>query len=114
MQGTMSLSNCNMCSSQEMKEESSCCEKENNYPIHIKNDTNDKCCELKIIDSSVKENFLVVKQEFRTELTNLFIALDSNETAQKLNVVKVHQNFCDSSTPLQKTDIYLQNSVFLI
>jgi hypothetical protein len=114
MQGSMSLSNCDMCSSSEVEEVHSCCENEDSYPIQLKSDIQNNCCELKVIDSSVKENFLLIKQEIRTDKIDLFFTIFSNETFQKLNVVSAYSSFCDSSPPLLRTDIYLQNSVFLI
>ncbi len=114
MQGSLSLSDCGMCSSAEVEEEPSCCETEDSYPIQLKSDIQNNCCELKVIDSSVKENFLLIKQEIRTDKTDLFFTIFNNETFQKLNVVSAYSSFCDSSPPLIRTDIYLQNSVFLI
>ena len=114
MQGSMSLSDCEMCLTGESQEETSCCEKEDNYPIQLKNDTNDNCCELKVIDSSVKENFLPNKNELRIDKTLFTLSLSATDLLQTSDYNKSNQNFCESSPPIQKNDIYLKISSLLI
>ena len=114
MQGIMSLSDCEICAAKEMDKESSCCEKENNYPIQLKNDTHDNCCELKIIDSSVKDNFTVTASEWKAEKNNFVINYILTENSYNYKADQFYYNFTDTSPPLTQNKIYLLNSIFLI
>lgn len=114
MQGSTSLSDCEMCTPEETEEESSCCEKEDDYPVQFAAKNMDECCVTQIIESSVKDGFLIMVNDVKIDVKNFSAALISNDDESLLNIEKNHFNFSDSSPPLTSNNIYLLNSVFLI
>jgi hypothetical protein len=114
MQGSASLSSCEMCIPQETEEKSSCCEKEGDYPVQFAAKDLDECCVTQIIESSVKDGFLMVANDVKIDVKNFSAALVSIDDKSSLSIEKNQFNFSDSSPPLTSNNIYLLNSVFLI
>lgn len=114
MQGNTSLASCEMCSPQETEEKSSCCEKENDYAVQFATKNLDECCVTEIIESSVKDGFLIVINDVKIDVKYFSVALISNDDESSLSIEKYQFNFNDSSPPLTCNNIYLLNSVFLI
>lgn len=114
MQGSASLSDCEMCAPEETEEASSCCEKEDDYPVQIAAKNLDECCVTQIIESSVKDNFLLNKSEVKSELKNFSIPLNSNNVFYSNKFDKAQLSYSDSSPPLLKSELYILNSILLI
>lgn len=114
MLNSVSFSDCMMCSAEEDTEESSCCRNEDDYSVQIKEKNSDECCEIKIIDSSVKDNFLLNQIEIKNEIKflNLFSVLNCEVHKNSFN--KFNFSFCDSSPPPIESELYILNSILLI
>lgn len=99
---------------EEDTEASSCCSNEDDYSVQIKEKKSHECCEIKIIDSSVKDNFLLNQSEVKNEIKflNLFSVLYQEVHKNSFN--KLNFSFCDSSPPLLESELYILNSILLI
>ena len=114
MQRTTSISMCEICAAENTKEVKSCCEEDDYNSLLLKSDNSNQCCETKIIDKSISDNFLSFKVEIKQEHSLSIIFLD-NSLANYSN--KIIQSFLNQfkSPPLSHLNaLYLQNSVFLI
>jgi len=103
-----------MCTPEQSEDESSCCEKEENFPVQIKNNVPDDCCESKVIESSVKDIFVLIKSELKSELKNFSIPLNSNDVFYTSKFDSAQLSYSDSSPPLLKSKLYILNSILLI
>jgi hypothetical protein len=114
MQGSSSLSTCDMCTPKQLEDESSCCEKEDEYPVQFASKNLDACCLTQIIESSVEDGFLIIANNIKIDVKNFSSALITSIDRSSLKIEKYNFNFSDSSPPLTSNNIYLLNSVFLI
>lgn len=114
MQGSTSLSSCEMCLIDENESGSSCCEEEFDSSVQIKSGNSDQCCVTKVIESSVKDGFLVLVNDVKIELENLNSFFTNNVFIPSLENRNLNFQFSDSSPPLADNHIYLLNSVILI
>jgi hypothetical protein len=103
-----------MCSTEEEKENNSCCSKEDDFSVQIKKQHADECCEIKVIDSSVKDYFLINKSETKTEVKVLsfFTILNNNVNTNSSNGFDFRT--FNSSPPLIESELYILNSILLI
>lgn len=103
-----------MCSTEEEKENNSCCSKEDDFSVQIKKQNADECCEIKIIDSSVKDYFLINKSETKTEtkVLSFFTILNYNVNTNSSNGFDFRK--FNSSPPLIESELYILNSILLI
>ena len=79
MQGSISLSSCEMCEVEEAENENSCCQAEYDFSVQLKSDNSDECCETKIVDSSIKDDFVKAISETKIDSKNLESSLISSE-----------------------------------
>ena len=108
-----SLLKCEVCTLEENEKESSCCEDKDDYPLKLKSENSDQCCDTKIIDKSISDNFIPLKLEVKQEQSSTVVYITDLISKQlSLN----HQFINESASPpsAQHNDLYLQNSVFLI
>ena len=101
---------CAMCSNE--VEVKSCCE-ETIDDSEIISQANNPCCEIKVVDPSVKDNFITFKTELSKEISILILSDEVAVISQKNSTAKF---FYDHSSPpgLDDNHIYLTNSVFII
>ena len=79
----------------------------------MKSENSDQCCDTKIIDKSISDNFIPLKLEVKQEQSSTVVYITDLISKQlSLN----HQFINESASPpsAQHNDLYLQNSVFLI
>ena len=114
MQGLTSFSACEMHSSEKMEEESPCCDNGDDYSLQLKSDNSDQCCDTRIIEAKVKDNFLSVFSELKIDAKNLITVLADNNVYPQIDSKIVFLTSTDSSPPLFDNNIYLLNSTFLI
>jgi len=90
----------------------SCCEEENDSDTYFSK-AYDQCCLVKIVDSSVKDNFIVFKNDLSKETQLPIISTTNICNFISLNSSK--EFYTDTSPPLLSNNhIYLTNSTFLI
>jgi hypothetical protein len=114
MQGNTSLSSCEKCSSEENELETSCCEAESDFSVQIKTENSDQCCVTKVIESSIKDGFLIIVNDVKIEIKNLNSFFIDKDFIHSLENRNLNFQFSDSSLPLTNNHIYLLNSIFLI
>ena len=114
MQGSISLSSCEMCEVVEAENENSCCQAEDDFSVQLKSDNSDECCETKIVDSSIKDDFVKAISETKIDSKNLESSLISSDDNSLSFSAQNYLHFSDSSPPLSSNKIYLINSVFRI
>jgi hypothetical protein len=109
MMESVSLEVCEMHKQVDIK--TSCCEKENDE-VRLSNGY-DSCCSTKLVDSSVKDNFIISKPDLVSK-TQLSIVLFLNQNID-FSFYSSYKFNTDTSPPLQPDNhIYLTNSVLLI
>lgn len=92
-----------------MMKKSSCCEEEQTE-IYITNGI-DQCCSTKLVDSSIKDNFVVSKTEFFIPLyLYTIIPIENDLPLNHYSFFKVYI----SPPPLIDNHLYLTNSILLI
>jgi hypothetical protein len=99
-----------MCSNE--VEAKSCCE-ETIDDSEIISQANNPCCEIKVVDPSVKDNFISINLEIKKEKSSTFVYLTDLISKQ----LSLNHKFINSDAyhpPAQHNDLYLQNSVLLI
>lgn len=114
MQGSISLSSCEMCEVVEAETENSCCQTEDDFSVQLKSDNSDECCETKIVDSSIKDDFVKAISETKIDSKSLESSLISSDDNSLSFSAQNYLHFSDSSPPLSSNKIYLINSVFRI
>ena len=114
MQGTISFSSCVSCSSEKPKTESSCCEEENDFTAQYISSSDGNCCVTQLVDSSIKDGFLIKSNEIKSDIKNFVSALRPPVENQTFSNKKYSSLFDDSSPPSVNNNIYLLNSIFLI
>ncbi len=114
MQGTVSFSSCDSCFSEKPKTESSCCEEENDFTAQYISSSDGNCCLTQLVDSSIKDGFLIKLNEIKSDIKNFVSAVMPPVENQTFFNKKYSSLFDDSSPPSFHTHIYLLNSIFLI
>ena len=92
---------------------SSCCEENNSYKV-LFSSSNPTCCEIKTIDNSINDSYLIQKLEIKSELvvTHLFL---NNDVYNYKSTTNKFFNVTDSSPPsLTDNHLYLTYSSLLI
>lgn len=113
MQKTSSRSMCEVCALDKIEEVDSCCEEEVDYPVQLKSDNSDQCCDIKIIDKSISDNFISIQLELKQEQFPTVVYLTDLISKQlRLNCQFINNTASPPSA--QHSDLYLQNSVLLI
>lgn len=113
MQKTSSLSMCEVCALDKIEKVDSCCEEEYDFSVQLKSNNSDQCCNTKIIDKSISDNFIPLKVELKQEHSSTIVYITDLISKQlRLN----HQFINETASPpsAQHNDLYLQNSVLLI
>lgn len=114
MQGSFSFSDCDMCVSEVDENDMSCCERDNHYSVEIKTDNSNQCCETRIIEPSVKGDFLLAVNNLQIKVQVLAFLFITDNLHSAFAFRKNQFAFSDSSPPLISKNIYLLNSVLLI
>lgn len=114
MQGTVSFSSCVNCSSEKPKSESSCCEEESDFSDQYISSSNNDCCITQLVDSSIKDRFLIKVHDIKSDIKNFVSAVMPPVENQTFINKKYSSLFDDSSPPSVNNNIYLLNSIFLI
>ena len=114
MQGSVSLSSCDMCEVEETENESSCCQAEDKFSIQLKSGNSEECCETKVVDSSIKDDFVKAISEPKIDSKHLESSLISSDDNSLSFSAQNYLHFSDSSPPLSSNKIYLINSIFRI
>jgi hypothetical protein len=92
--------------------ETPCCESEKTAEIYFTSGY-DNCCSTKLVDSSVKDNFVVSKSEIISKI-QLPVVLVINLTSH-LSLFSSNNIFTDASPPpLIDNHLYLTHSILLI
>lgn len=113
MQKTSSLSMCEVCALDKIEKVDFCCEEEYDFSVQLKSNNSDQCCNTKIIDKSISDNFISFKVELKQEHSSTIVYITDLISKQlRLN----HQFINETASPpsAQHNDLYLQNSVLLI
>ena len=110
---TASLSMCEVCAVDKNEKTMPCCEnEEDEFPVQIKSETTNQCCDTKIIDKSISDNFIPLKLELKQDPSSTVIYL-TDIISKQLRLDRQIINR-DASPPFAHlTDLYLQNSVLL-
>jgi len=111
---TASLSMCELCAADKMEKSMPCCEnEENEFPVQIKSENTNQCCDTKIIDKSISDNFIPLKLELNPEKSSSVVYMTDLISRQ---LILNHQIINRTASPpsAQHNDLYLQNSVLLI
>lgn len=114
MQGSVSLSSCDMCEVEETENESSCCQAEDNFSIQLKSGNSEECCETKVVDSSIKDVFVKAINELKIDSKNFELSSFNHSDDLTTLDAQRYLNVSDSSPPLSSNKIYLINSIFRI
>lgn len=112
-QGTVSFSSCDNCYSEKSYAESSCCDKESDFPAQYFSSSSN-CCITHLVDSSIKDEYLIKVNDIKSEIKNFVSALMPPVKNLTFSNKKYSSLFNDSSPPLFSNNIYLINSVLLI
>ena len=113
MQRTSSFSTCKVCVTEKIEKVNSCCEDEVGNTVQLKSDNSNQCCDTKIIDKSISDNFISVKLESKQEQSSTVVYLTDLISRQlRLNFQFINETASPPSA--QDNDLYLQNSVHLI
>ncbi|MDO8550025.1 MAG: hypothetical protein Q7S39_07750 [Ignavibacteria bacterium] len=110
MMKSASLGICEMHKEEVIK--TSCCEEENEAEVYFTK-ANNQCCLTQLIDSSVKDNFVISKTELSGKIQLplvMFINLTGNSSILSSN--KFYRD--TSPPPLTDNHLYLINSILLI
>lgn len=113
MQRTSSFSTCKVCAAVKMEKVNSCCEEESDYPVQLKSDNSNQCCETKIIDKSISDNFMPMNVELKQDQSSTVVYL-TDLISKLLSLNYQFINSVASPPSAQRNDLYLQNSVLLI
>jgi hypothetical protein len=109
MMQAASLSECEMHNPE--KEIIPCCEQKDTDKLILKN-ADDKCCQLFLVDKSLKENFITSKTELsQNQISLLNIDIESSLLSVD-NIIFLEIN--SSPPPLINNHLYLDNSILLI
>ena len=90
----------------------SCCETKNEADVFLTNGY-DQCCSTKLVDLSVKDNFVISKSDLisKTQLP-VVLCININSDLSKISSAKFYTD--TSPPPISDNHIYLTNSVLLI
>ncbi len=114
MQKSTSLSDCEICALESKENKNSCCGEVDDHPLQLISGNSDQCCNTRIIEAKVKDNFLSVFSELRIDDQIAASVLVDNNVYPLIDSEKNYLAFTDSSPPLCSNNIYLLNSTFLI
>lgn len=112
MNGLASADTCKM--HKVMEEEHSCCSKEDESPVKITVNNFDGCCQFKVIERNLTDQFVPVSSDI-SQITHLKIILSVSDIVYNTPLVLAQYNYISSSPPpLTDNHIYLDNSILLI
>lgn len=114
MKNLTTFSDCEVCSSEKLEDEPACCSEETDFPEQIRSDNSNHCCETKIIESSVKDDYLSAASYLIHDFSSLLPAFQIDIVFPDFNSCKTYFHFNDSSPPFSTNNIYLINASFLI
>ena len=103
-----------MCEVVEAENENSCCQAEDDFALQLKSGNSEECCETKVVDSSIKDDFVKAISETKIDSKNLESSLSSSDDNSLSFSAQNYLHFSDSSPPLSSNRIYLINSIFRI
>lgn len=111
---TASLSMCEVCAAVKSEKIMSCCEnEEDEFSAQFKSENMNQCCDTKIIDKSVSDNFISYKLESKQEQSSIVVYLTDLISKQlRLNFKFINETASPPSA--QHNDLYLINSILLI
>lgn len=113
MQKTSSLSMCEVCALDKIEKVEFCCEEEVDYSVQLKSNNSEQCCDAKIIDKSISDNFISINLEIKQGQSSTVVYL-TDLISKQLSLNHQFINSDASPPPSQHNDLYLQNSVFII
>jgi maltodextrin utilization protein YvdJ len=113
MQKTSAISMCEVCTGDTKEKVNSCCEEEVGNSVQLKSNNSKQCCDTKIIDKSISDNFISVKLELKQEQSSAVVYI-TDLISKQLRLS--HQLIDETSSPpeTKHNDLYLQNSILLI
>ncbi len=112
MNGLVSTESCK--THKVMEEEHSCCSKDDESPVKITLNEFDGCCQFKVIERNVTDQFVPVSSDI-SQITHLKILLSVSDIVYNTPLVLAQYNYTSGSPPpLSDNHIYLDNSILLI
>ncbi|MEO8398751.1 MAG: hypothetical protein ABI550_02930 [Ignavibacteriaceae bacterium] len=100
------------CEMKMMHKKKSCCKDESPHALVIKS-LNDICCQTKIVDASLKDQFISLKSEIKVQDISIII-LDGTPNTNKLSKTSKIIFSSDGSPPSFNNYLYLSNSILII
>jgi hypothetical protein len=111
---TASLSICEICAADKIEKAMPCCKNgEDEYPVKLTSGNSNQCCDTKIIDNSISDNFISFKLELKQEHSSTVVYI-TDLISKQLRLNSQFINETASPPSAQHNDLYLQNSVLLI
>jgi len=106
MQRTSSFSACKVCVAEKIEKVNSCCEDEVGNSVQLKSDNSYQCCETKIIDKSILDNYISAKLELKSEQSSIVVNITDLISKQ----LRLNSQFINGplSPICQDNDLYLQ------
>lgn len=88
-----------------------CCEEENNADVYFSK-AYAQCCLSKIIDPSLKENYIGSKTELAQKIEIVILHISANTSLLNFTASNIYSDI--SPPPISTDNIYLINSILLI
>lgn len=114
MEEITSFSDCGMCSVDIVENKDSCCDEVDDYSVQFNSKLSEECCVTKLIESSVKDEFVLELNKVKIDFNNFNSVIINNVFNFSPKVDQYKFTFSDSSPPLNNNNLYLLNSLFLI
>lgn len=106
---------CGMCENMEQPESMQGCETMETECEIETIEYHSNCCDTKVIDNKVEDEFLYLKVEVKNDLTSSIVELPLSVIINANQTVKSHSPFAfDTSPPSLENDLYIYNSVLII
>ena len=112
MMESYSSERCSMCQVENLPQPDKCCMMSKDFKEEIKSDQ-PVCCEIKVVDEKLSDDFLVTIQNNSEKESSLIIILMS-ETFENRNLFSKINISVNAHSPPQSIPIYITNSVLLI
>jgi hypothetical protein len=112
MMGESSVEDCTMCYVEKIEVKKTCCEADEALYEKLSAEFSSACCETKIIDASVKDNFVISKSDLISKV--YFSVLIIENITGDLSINSTQKFYSDIPPLLLDNQLYLINSVLLI
>ena len=112
MKGLTSASSCKM--HKVMKEDHSCCSKEEESQVKLNLDNYDSCCQFKVVEKNNSDQIISINNDFGS-VKNLKVPVSVTADFYQSPEVSIQFSYKNTSPPpLADNHIYLTNSILLI